>query len=30
MYIVYLQRTTVESRDQIVYHLNLDLNKPVV
>jgi len=30
MYTVYLQRTTVESRDQIVHHRNLDLKKPAV
>ena len=30
MYRVYLQRMTVESRDQIVHHRNLDLKKPAV
>ena len=30
MYIAYLQRMTVESRDQIVHHLSLDLKKPAV
>ena len=30
MYTVYLQRTTVESRDQIVHHRGLDLKKPAV
>ena len=30
MYTVCLQRTTVESRDQIVRHLSLDLKKPAV
>ena len=30
MYTVYLQRTTAESRDQIVHHLSLDLKKPAV
>ena len=30
MYTVCLQRTTVETRDQIVHHLSLDLKKPAV
>ena len=30
MYTVYLQRMTVESRDQIVHHRKLDLKKPAV
>ena len=30
MYTVYLQRTTVERRHQIVHHRSLDLKKPAV
>ena len=30
MYIVYLQRMTVESQDQILHHRSLDLKKPAV